>query len=191
MASAGFAVTSASAQSVPTEWFKVCSPQGENEICNTQYTVIADTRQVVTAINLIEVKGKVNQKVLQAVVPTGRVIPAGVQMQIDTNAPATLNYSVCFPDRCIAEAPLSDALVASMKKGNGMTITSLNFQRQPNPVKVTLSGFTAAYDGPPKTQSELAKRQQQLKDALDKQAEARKQEFDQAQDAAKSAPPAQ
>mgnify|MGYP001964695715 CR=1 FL=1 len=89
--------TGAMAQSVPAEWFKVCTPQGENQICNTQYTMIADTRQLITAVNLINVSGQVNQKVLQAVVPTGRVIPAGVQLQIDTNAAQTLNYSVCFP----------------------------------------------------------------------------------------------
>lgn len=179
-------VANASAQQVPAEWFKVCSPQGENNICNTQYTMIADTRQLITAVNLINVTGKVNQKVLQAVVPTGRVIPAGVQMQIDENKPQTLNYSVCFPDRCIAEAELSDALIASMKKGKVLKVTSINFQRQPNPISVTLSGFTQAYDGPAKAQPELAQRQQELDKALQGQAEARRQRFEDAQNKAKT-----
>ncbi|WP_102958616.1 invasion associated locus B family protein [Mangrovicella endophytica] len=177
----------AAPQALPAEWFKVCSTQGENTICNTQYTLIADTRQLITAVNLIDVKGKVNQKVLQAVVPTGRVIPAGVQMKIDGNAPTTLNYSVCFPDRCIAEATLSDAMIASMKKGNDLFVTSINFQRQPNPIKITLTGFSKSYDGPPKAQPELAQRQQELNDALKKQADARRQKFEDAQNAAKAA----
>ncbi|MEF2553177.1 invasion associated locus B family protein [Aurantimonas sp. A2-1-M11] len=173
-------------QAVPAEWFKVCSTQGENEICNTQYTLIADTRQLITAVNLINVTGKVNQKVLQAVVPTGRVIPAGVQIKVDDKAPQTLNYSVCFPDRCIAEAELTDAVVASMKAGSQMTVTSINFQRQANPVPVTLSGFTNAYDGAPKAQPELAQRQQELNEALQKQAEERRKKFEDAQNAAKT-----
>lgn len=177
----------AGAQGVPTEWFKVCSPQGDNNICNTQFTLIADTRQLITAVNLIEVKGKVNQKVLQVVVPTGRVIPAGVQMQVDQNSPVSLNYSVCFPDRCIAEAPLTDAIIGAMKKGNQLTVTSINFQRQPNPIKITLTGFTGAFDGPPKAQPELAKRQQELNDALQKKADARREKFEAAQDKAKAA----
>ncbi len=175
----------ADAKAAPAEWFKVCSKQGDNEICNTQYTMIADTRQLITAVNLINVKGKVNQKVVQAVVPTGRVIPAGVQMKVDTNAPQTLNYSVCFPDRCIAEAELTDAMISSMKKGNQLTVTSINFQRQANPVQVTLSGFTGAYDGPPKQQPELAQRQEELNKALQQQAEERRKKFEAAQNAAK------
>ncbi|MBB3953059.1 invasion protein IalB [Aureimonas jatrophae] len=186
-AAAGAAMSGAAAaqQQVPAEWFKVCSPQGDNNICNTQYTMIADTRQLITAVNLINVSGKVNQKVLQAVVPTGRVIPAGVQLQIDENKPQALNYSVCFPDRCIAEVELSDAIVASMKKGKMLKVTSVNFQRQPNPISVSLTGFTQAYDGPARAEPELAQRQQQLNEALQSQAEARRQKFEDAQNKAK------
>ncbi|WP_193227815.1 invasion associated locus B family protein [Aureimonas psammosilenae] len=169
-----------------TQWFKVCSKQGDNEICNTQYTLIADTRQLITAVNLIDVKGKSNQKVVQAVVPTGRVIPAGVQMQIDAAKAQTMNYSVCFPDRCIAEAQLTDQMVAALKKGNNLTITSVNFQRQPNPIKITLSGLGKAYDGAPTQQSDLAKRQQELNEALQKQADARRKKFEDAQAQAKA-----
>lgn len=189
---AALPTTGARAQALPTEWYKVCSPQGDNNICNTQFTLIADTRQLITAVNLITVTGKVNQKVLQAVVPTGRVIPAGVQMQVDQNAAQTLNYSVCFPDRCIAEAQLSDALVSSMKRGSKMTVTSVNVRRQPNPVAVTLSGFSKAFDGPPRAQPELAQSQQKLNDALKNQAETRRKKFEDAQTQAKQAPaPAQ
>lgn len=181
---AAMPATGAMAQSVPAEWFKVCTPQGENTICNTQYTMIADTRQLITAVNLIDVSGKVNQKVLQAVVPTGRVIPAGVQIQIDTSAPQTLNYSVCFPDRCIAEVQLTDAMITAMKRGNTLKVTSVNFQRQPNPINVTLSGFTQAFEGPAREQPELEQRQQQLNEALQSQAEARRKRFEDAQNEA-------
>ena len=199
----GMMAGSASAQAAPaaapdgkpveTQWFKVCTKQGENDICNTQFTLVADTRQLVTAINLIDVKGKVTQRVLQAVVPTGRVIPAGVQLQIDKAAPQTMGYSVCFPDRCIAEAQLNDTVIAALKKGTTLTVTSVNFQRQQNPIKITLSGFSKAYDGAPVAQPELAQRQQELNDALKKQADARRKKFEDAQAAAKSgaAAPAQ
>jgi len=199
----GMMAGSASAQAAPaapaagkpveTQWFKVCTKQADNNICNTQFTLVADTRQLVTAINLIDVKGKVNQRVLQAVVPTGRVIPAGVQLQIDKAAPQAMGYSVCFPDRCIAEAQLNDTVIAAMKKGTTLTVTSVNFQRQPNPIKITLSGFSKAYDGEPVAQPELAQRQQELNDALKKQADARRKKFEDAQASAKTgaAAPAQ
>ncbi len=181
------APAAAQPQPVPgTQWFKVCSKQGDNEICNTQYSLIADTRQLITAINLIDVKGKVSQKVMQAVVPTGRVIQAGVQVQVDGNKAQKMDYSVCFPDRCIAEAQLTDAMIASLKKGRGLTVTSTNFQRQPNPIKITLTGLGKAYDGAAAQQSDLAKRQQELNDALQKQADARRKKFEDAQAQAKA-----
>ena len=171
----------AQAQALPAEWFKVCAEQGPNTICNTQYTLIAETRQLITAVNLIDVSGEVNQRILQAVVPIGRVIPAGVQMQVDQQAAQTLGYSVCFPDRCIAEIELTDAMVASMKGGSTLRVTTTNFERQQNPVNVTLSGFTAAFDGPGQEPDALAARQQQLDQALQGQAEVRRQRFEEAQ----------
>lgn len=178
---AGLSGEGAQAQAIPTEWFKVCAPQGANEICNTQYTMIAETRQLITAVNLIDVSGEVNQRILQAVVPIGRVIPAGVQMQVDQGTATALNYSVCFPDRCIAEIELTDQMVNSMKGGSTLRVTSINFERQQNPVNVTLAGFTAAFDGPGQEPDALAARQQQLDQALQGQAEARRQRFEDAQ----------
>jgi len=68
----------ATAQQLPPQgWFKVCSKQEDNDICNTQNIVTADSGQLLTAINLIEIKGKINRKIFQVSVPTGRLIPAG------------------------------------------------------------------------------------------------------------------
>ena len=76
-------------------------------------------------------------------------------------------------------------MVANMKKGKQLTVTSINFQRQPNPIPITLTGFTGAYDGAPKAQPELAQRQDQLNKALQQQAEERRKKFEAAQNAAK------
>jgi hypothetical protein len=75
---------------------------------------------------------------------------------------------ICFPDRCVAEAPLSDQLVSSFKKGQELTLTSVNFQNQPNPIKVSLKGFTGAFDGEPLQQSDIEDRQKKLQDFVTK-----------------------
>jgi len=49
---------------------------------------------------------------------------------------------------------------------------------------VTLQGFTQAYDGPAREQPELEQRQQQLNEALQNQAEARRKRFEDAQNQA-------
>jgi len=72
-----------------------------------------------------------------------------------------------------------------MKRGKQMTVTSINFQRQANPIPISLSGFTQAFDGAPKAEPELAQRQKELNEALKKQADERRKKFEDAQKAAK------
>src|SRR5690606_4589657 len=62
----------ASAQQVPQGWFKVCAKQEETDVCNVQNLLMADSGQLLTGISLIEVKGKVNRRVFQISVPSGR-----------------------------------------------------------------------------------------------------------------------
>lgn len=153
---------------IPRGWFKACSKQQDVDICNVQNILMADTGQLMTGVSLIEIKGKVNRRVFQVTVPTGRMVPPGIGLQVDGGKAQKIDYIICFPDRCVAEAQLTDAIVANFKKGQKLTLTSVNFQNQPNPIDVSLSGFTGAYDGPPLQQSDLEDRQQKLKDFVAK-----------------------
>jgi invasion protein IalB len=153
---------------IPKGWFKACAKQEDVDICNVQNIMTANTGQVITGISLLELKGKVNRKVFQVTVPTGRLVPPGIGLQVDGGKAQKLEYVLCFPDRCIAEAQLSDALVSSFKKGTELTLTSVNSQNQANPVKVSLQGFTGAFDGPPLQQSDLEDRQKKLQEFVAK-----------------------
>jgi invasion protein IalB len=165
---AGFSPAIAQQQQAPQGWFKACTKQQDIDICNVQNIMTAQTGQLVTGVSLIELKGKINRKVFQVTVPTGRLVPPGIGMQIDTGKTQKLDYAICFPDRCIAELPLTDQLVAALKKGSTIMLTSINFQNQPNPIKVTLEGFTGAYDGPALQQSDIEDRQKKLQDFVAK-----------------------
>ncbi|MBN9136840.1 MULTISPECIES: invasion associated locus B family protein [Phyllobacterium] len=165
---------SAQQQRTPQGWFKVCSKQEENDICNTQNIVTADSGQLLTAVNLIEIKGKVNRKIFQVSVPTGRLIGPGVGLQINGGKTQKIDFAICFPDRCISEVAMSDELVAAFKKGNQLTLTSVNFQNKPNPITVALTGFSQAFDGPGLQQSEIEDRQKTLQEEVQK----RQKEFE-------------
>ena len=168
------------------QWGKVCSKAGESDICNVQYNVLTAQGQLITGVNLLTAKGKIKRKIFQVAVPTGRYIPQGVKMVIDNGKANTLPYSICLPDRCIAEVALSDGLVKALKGGGVIQLTSTNFRSQQNPVKVSLSGFTAAYDGPPLKKGELDKRKEDIGKALQKKAEETRKKLKEAQDKAKS-----
>lgn len=172
---------------MPDGWFKACTKQEEVDICNVQFMARADTGQLLSAVNLIEVKGSVNRRLVQIVVPTSRLIPPGIGLQIDGGAAQKIDYAICLPDRCLAETQLTDDMIASFKRGSELTLTSVNFQNQPNPIKVTLSGFTAAYDGEPLRQDDINERQQKLEEFVSKNNEEFADKLKQAQERAKQA----
>ena len=174
-------------QQIPQGWFKACSKQQDVDVCNVQNIVTAETGQLVTGVSLIELKGKVNRKVFQVTVPTARLIPPGVGMQIDAAKVQKVDYMICFPDRCVAEILLSDQLVASLKKGTTLTLTSVNFQNKQNPVQVSLQGFTAAYDGEALKQSDIDERQKKLQEFVSKNNEDFAKKLKEEQEKAKQA----
>jgi invasion protein IalB len=152
-----------------------------------QNLIMAETGQMITGISLIELKGKVNRKVFQISVPTGRMVPPGIGMQIDGGNAQKIDYMICLPDRCVAEIPLTDELVSSFKKGTELTLTSVNFQNQPNPIKVSLQGFTGAYDGAPLQQSDIEDRQKKLQEFVTKNNEDFAKKLKEEQEKAKQA----
>ncbi|MDO9415444.1 invasion associated locus B family protein [Pararhizobium sp.] len=168
----------------PQGWFKVCTKQEDNDVCIVQNLLAANNGQLLTAVGLITVTGKVNRKILQVSVPSQRLIPIGVQMQIDGGKATKLDYAICMPDKCVAEVPLTDGVIANLKKGTEVVFTSVNFQRAPNPIKMSLQGFTGVFDGEPIEQSKLQERQRLLQEEMQKKAEDARKKLEDAQKAA-------
>jgi invasion protein IalB len=169
----------------PQGWFKTCSKQEDNDICSVQNIQLAQNRQMIIAVGLITVEGKVSRKLMQVSVPSARLIPPGVMMQIDGGKGQKLDYAVCFTDRCTAEVPMTDAMIAALKKGHEVVFTSINFRRVPNPIKISLEGFTGAFDGKAITQSQAQERQRLLEEAMQKKNAEAQKALEDAQKAAK------
>lgn len=184
---AGQAFAQQQQQQIPQGWFKACAKQEDVDICNVQNIVAASTGQIVTGISMLEIKGKVNRKIIQITVPSGRLLPPGIGIQVDGAKPQKLDYVLCFPDRCIAETALTDQIVASFKKGTELTLSSVNSQNQANPVKVSLNGFTGAFDGAPLNQSDIEDRQKKLQEFVAKNNQDFAKKLKEEQDKAKAA----
>ena len=179
--------SSAQQQAAPPKgWFKVCTKQEDNDVCIVQNLLAANSGQLITAVGLITVTGKTNRKIMQVSVPSARLIPPGIQMQIDGGKGQKLDYAICMPDKCVAEVLLTDQMIASLKKGGELVLTSINFQRAPNPIKISLEGFTGVFDGEPIEQSKLEERQRLLQEEMQKKAEEARKKLEDAQKAAKS-----
>jgi invasion protein IalB len=132
---AAFMPATASAQGANQGWYKTCTKQEDNDVCVVQNIVTAPTGQLLTAVGLINVTGKVNRMLLQVTVPTARLIQPGVNLQVDGGQAQRVEYAICMPETCVAETLLTDAMIASFKKGGELVLTSVNYQRTPKPVE--------------------------------------------------------
>ena len=150
-----------------------------------QNIAIASSGQLLTAVGMITVEGKVNNRMLQVSVPSARTIPPGVAMSVDGGQQQRIPYSVCMPDKCVAQVPLTDGIVDSFKRGGEVVFTSVNFQRAANPIKISLAGFTDAFDGEPIPQSELQASQEKLREEMQKKAQEAREKLEAAQQDAK------
>ena len=168
-------------------WAKYCNKEEDVDICNVQVEMRAATGQPLLMVQLIEMKGKINRAALRVSTPVARLLPAGIQVQVDTNKPTKIEFATCFQEVCVADAPLTDAIIASFKKGTELTLTSVNSQNQANPVKVSLQGFTGAFDGPPLQQSDIEDRQKKLQEFVAKNNEDFAKKLKEEQEKAKTA----
>ncbi|WP_139413197.1 invasion associated locus B family protein [Bartonella mastomydis] len=167
-AAALFLITgiSANAQTLSQGWYKVCSKQHDVDICNTMNTVLSNTGQPLTAFNLVEIKGKQNEKRIGIQVPTGRFLPEGVHIQIGDGFSKKIPYIICNGPSCIANDVLDDKLIAAMKSGTKMVVTTVNFRGSANPIEFSLNGFTAAYTGPGMEEKDFQQEQIKLQQAI-------------------------
>jgi invasion protein IalB len=173
------------APATPQGWFKLCDKSDGSDVCSVRNVQTANTGQLITAVALILVSGKINRKFMQVSVPSARLVPPGVLMQIDGSKGTKLEYGVCMPDYCIAEMPLTDAIIANLKKGQEVVFTSVNFQRMPNPIKMSLGGFTGTFDGPAMEQSKVVETQKKLQAEMQKKADEARKKLEDAQQKAK------
>ena len=73
----------------------------------------------------------------------------------------------------------------SFKRGGEVVFTSMNYQRAANPIKISLKGFTDAFDGEPVAQSELQERQRLLQEEMQRKAQSAREKLEAAQKKAK------
>jgi hypothetical protein len=112
------------------------------------------------------------------------LIQPGMRVQVDKGKQEAAKYTICFPNACFAELPVDDAFVASLKKGNELVLTTLNQAAKAVNFKISLSGFTAAYDGPALDTAAMQRQQQELQAELQRKAKEAQQKLIDAQNSA-------
>lgn len=160
------------------DWIKICNndPKSKKDVCIVNQELRTDNGQFLASVAIREISGE-QRKVLLIAVPPGMLIQPGLRVQVDNGKQEQAKYSICFPNACYAEMVISDATIASYKKGTDLVLTTLNQAAKPVTFPISLKGFTKIYDGPALKPAEIEARQQKLESELQKKAEQARQKL--------------
>jgi invasion protein IalB len=157
-------------QLIFSPWTKFCLPGQEakaKKVCFTGKDGRVETGQPVVAAVLIEPEGE-PRKVLRITLPLGMSLQPGTRVIVDQGQPMTAPYVICFNNGCMADYEASDALILTMKKGQGLVVQGINGAGQAISLVLPLSDFAKAYDGPPIDQEELKRRDEEERKKFEK-----------------------
>ena len=153
-------------------WLKVCGkgPETNNkQVCVLTKDGRLENGMPVAIVQLFEPEGE--PKVLRVTVPLGMQLQHGTRMIIDQGQPAQEPYKICFPVGCMSDYPVTDDMIAKMKKGQTITLQAINMQGTPISLPLPLTDFAKAYDGPPTDPKVVEEQQRKLQEELQKKAE--------------------
>ena len=137
----------------------------------------------VAIVQLFEPEGQ--PKVLRVTVPLGMQLAHGTRVIIDQGAPVNEPYKICFPVGCMSDYPVTDEMIANMKKGKNLIVQAINMQGTPISLPLPLADFAKAYDGPATDPKVFEDQQRKLQEELQKKAEDARKKLEQ-----QAAPPA-
>ena len=128
-------------------WLKVCDPLPDGQQACIMRQVVLANGQFLGSFLLRDDPGQESRLLAVAAVPLGVLLPFGLTWQIDGAKPIRVPYMLCDPTSCATQLVINEQYVNSLKKGNTLKLTAKNRQNQDLTIEITLSGFTAAYDG--------------------------------------------
>lgn len=162
----------------PKGWFKLCDTDAKTkkQVCALNFSVNNSNGSAVASIRIVEIEG-VPQKGFTIAVPPGLLIQPGMRIQIDGEKTGTAKFQICSPQACFVEARFEEDLIGKLKRGNEMQIIGIDQTGKQIGFPVTLSGFTAMYDGPPVDPATIAKNQETLQDRLQRKADEARQKL--------------
>lgn len=153
-------------------WVKICTqdPNLNKTLCLITQELRTNQGQFLASLAIREVPGEARKSMLISV-PVGMVLKPGVNLQIDGGEPTKVEYSICFPNACYAEAAIDAGFIARLKRGGKLGLITYNQAGKQVRFDMTLIGFTSAYDGEGIDPQALQKQQADLQSELDRRAQ--------------------
>jgi len=179
----------AAPQLMYSPWMKVCGKgqdTNNKQVCVVTKDGRLENGMPVAIVQLFEPEGL--PKVLRVTVPLGMQLQHGTRVIIDQGQPVNEPYKICFPVGCMSDYPVTDDMIAKMKKGQQIVLQAINMQGTPISLPLPLNDFAKAYDGPPTDPKVVEEQQHKLQEELQKKAEEARKKLEAQTPAAAAAP---
>ncbi|MFT5893742.1 MAG: invasion protein IalB [bacterium] len=132
------------------DWDVACDPEGANcamaQIGNdsTGTPVLEMVIRKLTAP--LEVGERTATAVLDVITPLGVVLTEGLSITIDDGAKESAPFQICTEQGCLVREPVDDELIKRLKLGGSAFVSVIAANQGEVKAKLSLSGFTKAYD---------------------------------------------
>ena len=164
----------APAQLVFSPWTKICGkdspPANSKVVCLiVKEARVKDARLEIGAFAasaaLVESEDE-PKRILRVILPLGMQIQPGTRVFIDQGAAAQRPYLICFANGCMADYEADAVMMAKLARGQELVIQGIYSSGQPVTVKLPLTDFAKAYEGPPIDPKVLEERQKRLQEEV-------------------------
>lgn len=160
------------------EWVKVCEKDAETQrdVCVTTFELRDQRGGFLATVGARRFVEGDPGDLLVISVPPGMLLQPGFRVRIDEEEPIAGVFTLCVPQRCFGQLSAREtSLFDKMKAGTALMLFTIAQTRQTVPFPISLSGFTAAFDGEPTDISQLNENRDELRDTLRARAEAARQ----------------
>jgi invasion protein IalB len=153
-------------------WVKVCGKDqaANKEICYTTRDFVSEQNTPVLAAAVYDIKGE-KEKIVRFLLPLALLLERGIRVSVDQEKPVNGSFAICFPNGCFAEVKVSDAFIASMKKGKRVQISVQNAGAAEVSFRAPLDKFGEGFDGAAIDPKVLEEQQKNLQQELERRSD--------------------
>ena len=134
------------------DWTRKCETQSSSQeqrcYLSQMVTVQRDDKRHPILLMAVGYYGekKMPRVVFRLPLALGIYLPGGLTLSVPNTKPVRVVFEACLPGGCSGSTPLSEDVLAAMKKANGGTVDVQNIRKQKLQLPVSFKGFTAGFD---------------------------------------------